>query len=223
MNEILFIIMSIISLGFVVLSFRLGKIYLIGFIVTSAVLMNIYVTKGIYLFGLATTGGNVLYASIFLSTDILNEYWGQKTAYRAVMIGFLASIFFLVSSQFILNLTPANYDLAQGALKTIFNLTPRIIVASMIAYLISQNLDVWLYNQIKKMTRGKHLWLRNNGSTWLSQLVDSSIFTLIAFAGIYPHLWQLILFTYIIKIIVAALDTPFIYLTKKIKPKEIKT
>lgn len=215
-NELLFIIMSLVSLGFVLLAFRLGKAWLIGLICADVILMNIFVVKGMYLFGLAATGGNVLYASIFLATDILCEHYGKQEAIRAVRIGFFVSIFFLIMSQFILKFIPADYDFAQGAMKNLFMLTPRIVLGSMIAYLISQHLDVWLYNKIKEKTKGKMLWLRNNGSTWVSQLVDSIIFTVIAFAGVYP-LFELILFTYIIKIIVAILDTPFIYLSKKIK------
>lgn len=220
-NEILFIIMSLISLSFVLVAFRLGKIYLIALIAVNAVLMNIFVTKGINLFGLAATGGNVLYASIFLGTDLLSEYYGKKTAYKAVMIGFFVSVFFLITSQLIIKFTPADFDIAHSALVTIFTLTPRIVAGSMVAYLISQNLDVWLFMKIKARTHGDLLWLRNNGSTFGSQLIDSAIFTVIAFAGVYPNLWQLILFTYIIKVAVAVFDTPFIYLSKKLKPKEL--
>jgi len=169
-----------------------------------------------YLFGLASTGGNILYASIFLATDIVCEHWGKAEANRAVRIGFFVSLFFLVASQFIIKFIPADYDFAQGAMQTLFVLTPRIVVGSMIAYLISQHLDVWLFHKIKNKTGEKMLWLRNNGSTFISQLVDSIIFTTIAFAGVYP-LFQLIFFTYIIKLIVAVLDTPFIYLSKRIK------
>lgn len=203
-------------------AFRMGKIWVIGMIAAYAILMNIFVTKGMYLFGLAATGGNVLYASIFLGTDLLAEHYGKKTATRAIRIGFLASIFFLIMSQFILWFEPADFDFAQGAFETIFTLTPRIVIGSLIAYLISQHLDVWLFHKIKKKTQGKHLWLRNNGSTWISQAVDSIIFTLIAFLGVFPSIWQIILFTYIIKIIVAAIDTPFIYLSKQFLPKELK-
>lgn len=223
MNEFLLFTMSLVCFSFVLFAFRLGKIYLIGLIAVCAVLMNIFVVKGMYLFGLAATGGNVLYGSIFLATDILSEYWGKKEAHQAVMIGFFVSLFFLVASQFILNFIPADYDLAQSAFKTIFTLTPRIVLGSMIAYLVSQNLDVWSYYYLKKITGGKHLWLRNNASTWTSQLVDSVIFTVIAFGGIYPHLLQIMIFTYIIKVIVAFLDTPFIYLAKCLKPKELRS
>jgi len=219
-NEVLFILMSLISLSFVLAAFRLGKVWLISLIAVNAVLMNIFVTKGMLLFGLATTGGNILYASIFLSTDILNEYYGRKEATKAVMIGFGASLFLIITSQFILKFTPASYDIASESLKTIFSLTPRIVIGSMIAYFVAQNLDVWLFDKIKSLTKSKYLWLRNNGSTFTSQLVDSIIFTTIAFGGIYP-LVNLIIFTYIIKLIVALLDTPFIYLSKSFKPKEL--
>ena len=208
--------MSLVSLSFVLLAFRLGKVWLVGIICANVILMNIFVVKGMYLFGLAATGGNVLYASIFLATDLLCEHYGKKEAMRAVRIGFFVSIFFLIMSQFILRFIPADYDFAQGAMKTLFTLTPRIVLGSMAAYLVSQHLDVWLFNKIKEKTQGRMLWLRNNGSTFVSQLVDSAIFTVIAFAGVYPLL-ELIVFTYIIKIIVAVLDTPFMYFSKMIK------
>ena len=215
-NELLFFVKVLVTLSFVLLACRLGKTWLIGLIAAQVVLMNIFVAKGMYLFGLAVTGGNVLYASIFLATDMLCEHWGKKEAVKAVRIGFFVSIFFLIMSQFILKFAPADYDFAHSAMATLFTLTPRIVLASMVAYLTSQHLDVWLYNLIKEKTKGRMLWLRNNGSTLISQAVDSIIFTTIAFAGVYPLL-ELILFTYIIKAIVAILDTPFIYLSKIIK------
>jgi uncharacterized integral membrane protein (TIGR00697 family) len=217
-NNLLFLIATLGVLSFVLLTFRLGKEWLFAYIAVVSVLINIFVMKGIVLFGLAVTGGNILYASIFLSTDLLHEHYGRAEAKKAVMIGFFASLFFLVSSQFILRFNPADYDIAQPAFETLFSLAPRVVIASLIAYLISQNLDVFLFEKIKAITGEKYLWLRNNGSTIISQLVDSLIFTTIAFAGIYP-LWEMVVFTYIIKVTVAFLDTPFIYLSKIIKPK----
>jgi len=214
--------MTLVILTFVLVAFRLGKNWLIGLIAALAVLMNIFVIKGMYLFGLAATGGNVLYASIFLSTDLLSEHYGKKQANLAVRVGFFVSIFFLITSQLIIKFVPADYDIAQEAMITLFTLAPRIVFGSLTAYIISQHLDIWSFEKIKKMTKGKHLWLRNNGSTMTSQLIDSIIFTLIAFWGVYPNLLQLILFTYLIKIIVAAIDTPFIYLSKYLKPKELE-
>ena len=219
-NELLFLLEIVVTLLFVIIAFRLGKTWLVALIAVSVVLMNIFVIKGMYLFGLAVTGGNVLYGSTSLAVDVINEYYGKKEARRAVMTGFFVTVFFLISSQFILHFQAAPYDIAQNSFVTLFTLTPRIVIGSMIAYLIAENLDVWLFTQIKKITGQKWLWLRATGSTWISQLVDSTTFTIIAFAGVYP-LFDLIAFTYVIKIMVSVLDTPFIYLTRFFKPKDL--
>lgn len=212
-NSLLFIIAVIVVLAFVLVVFRWGHVGLSGLVMVLAVLANIYVVKGMVLFGLNATGGNIMYAAIFFCTDLLSEFHGKKAARTAVWMGFAAAFFFLVTSQITLAFQPADYDIAHDALVTIFALTPRIVIGSLIAYVISQNIDVTIFHWIKTKTGGRHLWLRNNGSTWISQLVDSIVFTTIAFAGIYPLL-QMILFTYVLKVIIAALDTPFLYLAK---------
>ena len=214
MNELWFFSQTLISLFFTLIAFRLGYTFLIGLISAQVVLMNVFVVKQLTLFGLAVTGGNVLYASIFLGTDIIAEHYGRDKAYEAVRIGFGVSIFFLIMSQFILSYIPNEYDIAQPSFKILFSLTPRIVLGSMAAYLISQHIDVFLFHKIKQKTGGKWIWLRNNGSTFCSQLLDSVTFTLIAFGGVYHNIIELILTTYVIKIVVAAIDTPFIYLSK---------
>jgi len=206
--------MALVSLSFTLAAFYLGRAYLFGYVAASILLMNIFVVKGIYIFGIATAGGNVLYATIFLATDLLNEYWGKKEAQKAVWLGFFVTIFFLIMAQLFLRMVPADYDIAQGAMETLFGFLPRIVVGSLIAYLVSQTLDVYLFDKIKKATGEKWLWLRNNGSTAISQLVDTTLFTLIVFWGVYPKLWQFILFAYALKLTIAILDTPFMYLSK---------
>jgi len=134
----------------------------------------------------------------------------------AVQIGFFASVIFVIMTQFILKYAPNDWDFAQDSFRTIFTLSPRIVAASMITYLISQNLDIVLFEKIKEKTGEKMLWLRNNGSTFVSQFVDSTIFTFLAFYGVpgFEAIWSIILFTWFIKIIVAVMDTPFMYLSK---------
>lgn len=217
----LFIIWVIVCLAFVLVAFRLGKSWLFGIVVANAILANIFVLKGMYLFGMAATGGNAVYAAIFLSTDLLAEHYGPNTARRAVFMGFFASIFFMVGTQFILQFQPADFDIAHEPFMSIFSFMPRIVIASMVAYLISQNLDIWLFHKIRDKTDGRFLWLRNNGSTVVSQLIDSVIFTLIAFWGVYDQLMQLTMATWAIKVVVAACDTPFIYLASYFKPTEL--
>lgn len=219
-NEILFLLQTITMLCLTLVMFRLGKHYLTAYVAASIVLANIFVTKQMKLFGLDATGGNVLYGSIFLATDLLSEHFSREDAKDAVKIGFLASLIYLIGSRFILAYLPSEYDTVQTGMSAIFVFAPRIIIASMIAYLVSQFHDIWAYHFIWQRTGAKWLWLRNNGSTWISQLIDSVIFASIAFIGTFPLsvVGQIILSTYLLKVLVAFIDTPFIYLSYKIRP-----
>lgn len=108
-----------------------------------------------------------------------------------------------------------------NSIKNIFSIQPRIIIASIITYLISQNVDISLFKFFKnKLPSRKFLWVRNNGSTLISQILDNVLFNTLAFAGIFSieTIIQIIISTYILKIIVSILDTPFIYLAGKLKP-----
>ncbi len=98
-------------------------------------------------------------------------------------------------------------------LASIFRLMPRIAFASLLAYLISQYHDVWSFNFWREKTGGKYLWLRNNASTLISQAIDSVIFTGVAFFGTIPfgELMQIFITTYMLKLVVAVVDTPFLY------------
>ena len=215
-NSLIFIIKMLVGLSTVLAAFYLGRVYLYGYIAAAIVLMNIFVVKGVFIFGIATAGGNVLYATIFFATDLLSEHWGKREARQAVWMGFFVTIFFLVMSQLFLRMAPADYDIAQGAMETLFGFLPRIVLGSLLAYLVSQHLDVYLFERIKQATGEKWLWLRNNASTMVSQLVDTTIFTLVVFRGVYPKLWQFILFAYALKVFIALCDTPFMYLSKAI-------
>ncbi|MFH1649731.1 MAG: queuosine precursor transporter, partial [Candidatus Woesearchaeota archaeon] len=99
------------------------------------------------------------------------------------------------------------------ALITVFSFTPRLVLASLVAYFISQFHDVWAFHAWKRRTKGKHLWLRNNASTIVSQFIDTVIVVVIAFYGVLPGLIELILGIWILKVIIAMLDTPFMYLS----------
>ena len=117
-----------------------------------------------------------------------------------------------------LKFTPDASDFAQGSLLTIFGLMPRIAAGSMIAYLLSQHYDVFAFHFWKKRTKGKYLWLRNNASTMVSQVIDTVIFCTIALWGVYDtNTWlQILATTYFLKWFVAVIDTPFIYLAKRL-------
>lgn len=201
---------------------RIGLFTLIG---AAIILCNIQVTKTVVLFGFTMTLGNVLYGAVFLATDLLSEFYGKQEAKRGVMFGFIFLLFMTAVMQISLLIKPdpQSGTAVHNAMKTIFDYVPRIALGSLVAYLISQLHDVWSYNYWKKRTEGRLLWLRNNLSTIISQLIDSVIFCFIAFWGVFEPavFWEILLTTYLFKVAVAAVDTPFIYLAKKFRAREL--
>lgn len=223
-NEMLWLGFALINFIIVLLFYKLfGKSGLFVWIGFSTVVANLQVVKTIEIFGLTATMGNIMYGTAFLVTDILNEKYGEKEAKKAVWLGFATLISLTVIMQGVLLFKPDETDFAQGALETIFGLIPRIALGSLAAFIISQYADVSIYSFIrKKFPSDRMLWVRNNGSTMISQLIDTLIFTSIAFLGVYPFsVWvQIFITTYLIKFVVAIIDTPFAYLAKKMKPHE---
>lgn len=222
MNELLFIVSTVAFLGAVILVYYLfGKAGIYAYVGFAAILANVEVTKSIDLFGLSTTAGSVLYASTFLCTDILSEKYGKKSAQKAVYIGTAVSLLWLVGTQITIALKPNESDFINESLTNVLNTVPRIMIASLIAYIISQSVDVMMYHLIWKKTGNSKagLWIRNNGSTLTSQLVDSVIFVTIAFLGVYETkvFISILVTTYLLKAVIALLDTPFIYLARKVK------
>lgn len=227
MNELLFIFSTVFFLGAVLLIYRLfGKAGIYAYIGFASILANIQVTKSIVLFGLTTTAGSVLYASTFLCTDILSEKYGKKYATKGVLIGIFMSILWLIGTQGTVLLKPSNNDLINDALSKVLNTVPRITIASLVAYAVSQMIDVILYHLIWNKTghTKKGLWIRNNGATLISQLIDSVIFVTIAFIGVYETnvFISILITTYVFKAIIALCDTPFIYLARAIKTKDFE-
>ena len=221
------------GLGFALFNFVLllimykffGKTGLFAWVAISTVLANIQVTKTIEIIGLTATLGNSLYASTFLATDILNEKYGKKEAKKAVWLGFSSLLIMVLVMQFGIKFIPADSDFAQGSLETIFGLVPQIAIGSMVAYLASQHLDVIIFSALRRMfPKDSQFWIRNNGSTLTSQLLDTLIFTSIAFWGVFPFdVWlQIFISTYVLKFVVSIMSTPFGYLAKAIKPIDEK-
>ncbi|MBU0615663.1 MAG: queuosine precursor transporter [Nanoarchaeota archaeon] len=222
-NITLWILFMIVDLSMVLIAYRFfGKNGLYAMIVMSIIVANIQVLKTVNMFGLVVTLGNVIYGSIFFSTDLLSEFHGRKAATTGVWIGFFAMILTTVYLQIALLFTPDVSDFAHPLLEGLFSFLPRIAIGSLIAYAISQMHDVWSFHFWKRFTKGKHLWLRNNASTLISQFIDSVVFSTIAFLGVFPLdvFWQILLTTYLFKLIVAVVDTPFMYYAKYVVGKK---
>ncbi len=210
------------DLGFAVLCYRLfGRTGLYGVVIFSLLLANIMGPKLTVIAGLQTSMGVILYSSIFFATDLLSEKYGKSEAHRAVMLGFFISIALVVmtqiSMQFLPSTKPETSVFAQSvheATVTLFDYTPRFVLGSLLAYLLSQTFDVWVFHRIREATGGRHLWLRNTGSTLLSQAIDTLIYGLVVWWGLVDLATALALAgaKYVFKFAIAVIDTPFIYL-----------
>jgi len=161
----------------------------------------------------------IWYPLTFLVTDIVSEIYGARRARFLVIMGFCMSVLLLAFSLIGVALPVASVYPLQGDYENIFGPVWRLLFASMAAYLLAQLVDVQLFHFLKRLTHGRHLWLRNNGSTMVSQLVDSVTVNLIflyrnptVFTGTLGDLMGIILGVYLVKVAIAALDTPLCYL-----------
>jgi uncharacterized integral membrane protein (TIGR00697 family) len=228
MNEVVLIISMLLFYGGVVFLFYIFQeqgLYLWTIIATIAA--NIEVLILVNAFGMEQTLGNILFASTFLVTDILSEVCGKEEAKKAVYLGIATSVVFIIITQTWMFYTPSNGDFAMPHIKAIFSNTPRLMLAGVVVYIIVQLFDVWAYHKWWDYTtrrfgdKKRFLWLRNNGSTLLSQLLNTVLFTVTAFWGVYDSqiLISLIVSSYVIFIVTSLVDTPFIYLARKIAVK----
>ena len=205
---------------FVVLGcYKAGRGWLEIYIVVATVTIYCIAGKLSSFMGLSVSPSAATYAGIFLATDMLTERYGKKIGYRMIRLSFFAGILFMVITQFALLLEPlTDVQILSDGMDTVFGTSMRIFIASITAYVIAQHFDVWFYHFLNEKTSGRFLWLRNNLSTGTSQLIDSVIFFSVAFYGVIPNLLEVIMVGYLMKLAIALLDTPFMYLSKKIKP-----
>ena len=160
----------------------------------------------------------IVYMATFLITDVIGEVYGRRNARITVRAGFFTQVVVLSFIYLAIELPPAPAFAMQTEYEMILGGGFRIIAASLVSYLVSQNLDVSIFHKLKARHGDKKLWLRNNASTGIAQLVDTSIFITIAFWGVVPPeaMFGMIVAQYIAKMIIALIDTPIVYLFVKI-------
>lgn len=201
---------------------RYGASFLVAVYAALIVMANIFAGK-IVMFGPWTVpAGVIVYGVSFLLTDALNEFFGFRAAKEAILGGFSASLLLVLGVQIVIAWEPAAFWGHQAALETILGSTWRIAAASLLAFLVSQNWDIYVFQWLKKRTSSRALWLRNIGSTSSSQAIDTLLFCLIAFAGTmpWPAVWGIIFGQLVVKLIIALIDTPFLYIMKAFYTKE---
>ncbi len=190
---------------------------LLGFMILCLILANLLGTKITTIFGIRVSVGIFFVPFMFLITDVISEVHGKTKAKEFVYISMFCLIFLVIATYFSIIL-PANDAWGnQEAYASVFGGSLRMIIASMIAFGLSQFHDVFTFHILKEKTKGKYLWLRNNISTMISQLIDTTVFMFIAFYNInpkftVPFIISLIIPYYLFKIAFAIIDTPFVYL-----------
>lgn len=188
-------------------------IYLCGLFIAAILAANTLASKLFEVGGFVMTAGIIAFPITFMITDIVNEVWGREKAQALVWSGLFANVLMLALYFIGVKLPAAGFWGGQAAFESILGAVPRIVGASMVAYLVSQTWDVWIFDLIRRKTK-TGLWVRNNVSTMTSQAIDSAIFLSLAFGGSLPFSSLLAMYgTYLVaKFAIAALDTPFVYL-----------
>ncbi|MDA3808864.1 MAG: queuosine precursor transporter [Spirochaetaceae bacterium] len=234
-NLMVFLIFAIVNFALITVAFRFwGKRGILAYIILSVIAANLQVNKGVVFdfgfFQLEATLGNVMFAGIFLATDLLNEKYGFIEARKAVYISIFANLSFILIMFISTIFKGMEYSSDfSSALELFFSInggTFKAVLVGNAVYFISQNLDVYVYAKIKAWnSSSKTLWIRNNGSTFISQLVDTILVTFgFALVGIFPMeiVGSIAITTLIVKYIAALMDTPFLYLMNLVKPKDLE-
>lgn len=191
-----------------------------GIFIATLIIANIVSAKVVSFLGLVIPAAIVAYPLTFLMTDVIGEIWGKEEANRTVRLGLICQLLSLVLIGLAIALPVAPFADNQAEFQSIMGQSFRVVGASLVAYMLAQFNDVFIFHKLKEKTNGKHKWLRNNLSTMASQLIDTAIFITIAFIGTVPNIWVMIASQYLIKFIYALLDTPFFYLLTREHKRE---
>lgn len=199
---------------------RCGRTYIFAFSIGCILVSNITLPKQVEVFGLSMSLGVVVYSLVYLATDICSEYGGKGDAYRLAISNLIAQIFFLIFIK--LSISAGDPDSAStAALLSLFSTTTRISFAAIVAA-SGAFVDIRIYEYLKQRFPSGILGLliRNNVSTIIGQGVNTALFFVIAFAGVLENLFQIVLTALIVKTVIAILDTPFLGIAAKFRPKE---
>ena len=226
-QELLWVLTVVYDLGLAIILYRFfGKYGLYAAVILGIVLGNLQGGKVSQLefFGYSFTAsmGAILYSGIYFATDVLNEKFGREEANRAVMLGFVANLAVMITLLISVQFRPSDITGSalevHNAIETLASYSPVFVIGSLLAYLVSQTFDVWIFHKIKVLTDGKYLWLRNNISTITSQALDTFLYTfvwIIATELSFQAAFGIALTKYVFKVIIELIDTIFIYWVRK--------
>ncbi|NLC48355.1 MAG: queuosine precursor transporter [Tenericutes bacterium] len=218
MNELYWVITILISFLGIILFYKLwGKTGLFVWLSIATITANIQTIKIVEIFNIETALGTVLYGTTFLATDLLNEIYGNKIAKKGIMFAFVSMVTVTILMSMSLIYTPSVNDIGHNSLNEVFTFNVKVTLASILAFLISQMIDSSLYCKLKE--KKYPIWIRNNLSTLISQLVDTAIFIFIVYFKTVSTsvMIEIAFFMYVFKFLIALIDTPFMYLALRLK------
>lgn len=175
------------------------------------VISNVIASKIMSVGGFFAPAAVLCYSLTFAATDTMAELWGKERTKFVVNVGFFVAVLSALFIRLAITVAPAPFWENQSAFELILGSNFRIVLASLTAYLVSQHHDIWAFTFWKNRTGGRHLWLRNNLSTGVSQLLDTLLFISLAFYGTGAPVISMIAGQYVIKLVIAVADTPLVY------------
>lgn len=219
MNELLFFLHLILIFGFGVIALKLGKLYLTTWVAIQAILANLFVVKQIFFFHCNVTCSDVFVIGSILGLNLLQEYFDRETAKKALWGAFFAMLFFAAMSQIHLLYTPSSYDATQDAFHCVLSSSPRLFTASILVFFITQQMDIRTFHFLKNKASFIPFPLRNGISTTLTQFTDTLLFSIFGLWGLVSSLWDVILISFLIKLIIIFSITPLLAFVRWMVPK----
>jgi len=217
MNETLFFLHLFLVFAFGCIALRLGKVVLVSWVALQAVCANLFVVKQIFFFGFEITCADVFAVGSVLGLNLLQEYFGKESAKQALWVTFFSMLFFAVMARIHLVYIPSSGDTTQEAFRSVLSSTPRLFLASLGVFFVTQQLDIRIFQWLKqKMTR-LPFPCRCGISTALSQLSDTVLFSIFGLWGLVASLSDVILVSFLIKLILISCMTPLLTLIKRIR------
>ncbi|MDR3624863.1 MAG: queuosine precursor transporter [Chlamydiales bacterium] len=222
LNELLFIFHALLTITFILGALRVSKEFLLATTVVSWIFANLFVLKQIELFGLSVTASDAFSVGGSIGIALLNEFYGKKFAKRAVFLGFYLLVIFAIMSWIQLAYQPSSSDTMHVHYANILGTMPRLVLASLVAYLVSSLMNVAFSAFLQKIANGRYVLIRTVLVVGVVQLLDTLLFTYLGLYGILLSLSSIVLFSFIIKCFSLIISAPLVgyFLLKKKKREE---
>jgi queuosine precursor transporter len=209
-NELILLIFIVATIGALTIALRMGKGTLIAFTVLAWVLANLFITKQLVLFGFTATASDALAVGATLCLNVIQEYYGKAAARQTIQTTFFCLIFYTLATALQVTYQPAPSDTSHTCFVKLLAPMPRLTIASLVTYLISQYLEYYLYGFLQYALKGRHFIFRNYSSVTITQLVDTILFTFLGLYGTMEQLYHVVIISYSIKLATIAATVPLL-------------